>query len=147
MFLRIQKKGSGSDVGDFKVEEVPSLSLAFLGDAIYAVYIRTYLLRDKPRLKPEELHSQANLWVSARAQSRALLHLRKESLLTGAEWDIAKRARNKSSATRAKNASIKEYRNASGIEALIGYLDLTGNHERIETLMQEIIKEGRVHNE
>lgn len=134
-------------MGDFKVEEVPSLSLAFLGDAIYAVYIRTYLLRDRPRLKPDELHRQANLWVSAKAQSRALLHLRKEALLTDAEWDIAKRARNKSSATRAKNASIKEYRNASGIEALIGYLDLTDDQERIEVLMEEIIKEGRVHNE
>lgn len=131
---------------DFKVEEVPSLSLAFLGDAIYAVYIRTYLLKINPRMKPEELHREANLWVSARAQSRALLHLRKEALLTDEEWDIAKRARNKSSATRAKNASIKEYRNASGIEALIGYLDLKDDHSRIETLMQEIIKEGGIHN-
>lgn len=133
-------------MADFKVEEVPSLSLAFLGDAIYAVHIRTYLLREKPRLKPEELHREANLWVSARAQSRALLHLRKESLLTEEEWEIAKRARNKSSATRAKNASIKEYRNASGIEALIGYLELTENQERIEALMHEIIKEGRGQN-
>ena len=133
-------------MADFKIEEVPSLSLAFLGDAIYAVHIRTYLLREKPRLKPEELHREANMWVSARAQSRALLHMRKESLLTEEEWEIAKRARNKSSATRAKNASIKEYRNASGIEALIGYLDLTENQERIEALMHEIIKEGRVHN-
>ncbi len=132
---------------DFKIEEVPSLSLAFIGDAIYAVHMRTFLLKEKPRMKPEELHREANLWVSAKAQSRALLHLRKASLLTEEEWDIAKRARNKSSATRAKNASIKEYRNASGLEALIGYLDLTGNHDRIEALINEIIKEGRVHND
>lgn len=144
--MRIQKKGYGSGVDDFKVEEVPSLSLAFLGDAIYAVHIRTRLLKAHPRMKPEELHREANLWVSAGAQSRALLHLRKESLLTDEEWDIAKRARNKSSATRAKNASIKEYRNASGLEALIGYLDLTGNQDRIKALMEEIIKEGRGHN-
>ncbi|SOC43102.1 Mini-ribonuclease 3 [Salinicoccus kekensis] len=143
--MKIQKKGYGSGVDDFKVEDVPSLSLAFLGDAIYAVHIRTRLLKERPRMKPEELHREANLWVSAGAQSRALLHLRKESLLTDEEWDIAKRARNKSSATRAKNASIKEYRNASGLEALIGYLDLTGNKDRIDILMQEIIKEGRVH--
>lgn len=90
-------------MADFKVDEVPSLSLAFLGDAIYAVHIRTYLLREKPRLKPEELHREANMWVSARAQSRALLHLRKESLLTEEEWEIAKRARNKSSATDRKS--------------------------------------------
>lgn len=132
---------------DFKVEEVPSLSLAFLGDSIYAVYIRTFLIKEKPRLKPDDLHKEANRWVSAGAQSHALLHLRKEGLITEEEWETAKRARNKSSATRAKNATIKEYRNASGLEALIGYLDLTGDHPRIEELMQEIIKEGRVHDD
>jgi len=134
-------------VADFNVEEVPSLSLAFLGDSVYAVYIRTFLIKNKSRLKPEGLHREANRLVSARAQSRALLHLRKEELLTEEEWEIAKRARNKSSATRAKNATIKEYRNASGMEALIGYLDLTDNHSRIGELMQEIIKEGRVHDD
>ena len=134
-------------MADFNVEEVPSLSLAFLGDSVYAVCIRTFLIKNKSRLKPEDLHREANRLVSARAQSHALLHLRREGLITGDEWEIAKRARNKSSATRAKNATIKEYRNASGLEALIGYLDLTDNHSRIGELMQEIIKEGRVHDD
>ncbi|WP_052254926.1 Mini-ribonuclease 3 [Salinicoccus sp. YB14-2] len=134
-------------MADFNVEEVPSLSLAFLGDSVYAVYIRTFLVKNKSRLKPEALHREANRLVSAKAQSHALLHLRKEELITEEEWQIAKRARNKSSATRAKNATIKEYRNASGLEALIGYLDLTDNHSRIEELMQEIIMEGRAHDD
>lgn len=127
---------------NFKLDTVPSLSLAFLGDAVYAVHVREYLIRNKPYLKPDALHRDANKLVSARAQAEALHFLRQSELLTEEEWDIAKKARNKSSATRAKNASIKEYRNASGLEALVGYLALTDNEARITELMAHIIKNG-----
>ncbi|TRY16451.1 hypothetical protein FOJ82_15980 [Tessaracoccus rhinocerotis] len=63
-------------------------------------------------------------------------------MLTEDEWDIARKARNKSSQTRAKNATIQEYRNASGIEALIGYLTLTGETDRVDELMKLIITDG-----
>lgn len=128
---------------DRNVERVPSLSLAYLGDAVYAVHIRKYLIENYPYLKPDELHRKSNQMVSARAQAEALHHLKRENYLTEEEWNIAKKARNKSSATRAKNASIKEYRNASGLEALVGYLDLMCNEQRITELMSEIIKYGR----
>jgi ribonuclease III family protein len=127
-------------VDNFKLDTVPSLSLAFLGDAVYAVHVREYLIRNKPYLKPDALHREANKLVSARAQAEALHFLRQSELLTEEEWDIAKKARNKSSATRAKNASIKEYRNASGLEALVGHLALTDNEARITELMAHIIK-------
>lgn len=129
-------------VNEFKLETVPSLSLAFLGDAIYAVHVRTYLIKNKPYLKPDVLHREANKLVSARAQAAALHFLKNTDLLTEDEWDIAKKARNKSSATRAKNATIKEYRNASGLEALIGHLTLTNNDARISELMGYIIENG-----
>lgn len=127
---------------NFKLDTVPSLSLAFLGDAVYAVHVREDLIRNKPYLKPDALHREANKLVSARAQAEALHFLRKSEMLTEEEWDIAKKARNKSSATRAKNASIKEYRDASGLEALIGHLSLTDNDKRITELMAQIIKNG-----
>lgn len=127
---------------NFKLDTVPSLSLAFLGDAVYAVHVREYLIRSKPYLKPDALHREANKLVSARAQAEALHFLRQSELLTEEEWDIAKKARNKSSATRAKNASIKEYRNASALEALVGHLALTDNEARITELMAHIIKNG-----
>lgn len=127
---------------NFKLDTVPSLSLAFLGDAVYAVHVREHLIRNKPYLKPDALHREANKLVSARAQAEALHFLRKSEILTEEEWDIAKKARNKSSATRAKNASIKEYRDASGLEALVGYLSLTDNEKRIIELMTQIIKNG-----
>ena len=127
---------------NFKLDTVPSLSLAFLGDAVYAVHVREHLIRNKPYLKPDVLHREANKLVSARAQAEALHFLRKSEMLTEEEWDIAKKARNKSSATRAKNASIKEYRDASGLEALIGHLSLTENETRITELMAHIIENG-----
>lgn len=127
---------------NFKLETVPSLSLAFLGDAVYAVHVREYLIKNKPYLKPDVLHKEANKLVSARAQAEALHYLRQSEILSEEEWDIARKARNKSSATRAKNASIKEYRNASGLEALIGHLTLTDNGARITELMAHIIKNG-----
>ena len=82
--------------------------------------------------------------MSAKAQSNALLYLRRENLLEEWEWDVARKARNKSSQTRAKNATIQEYRNSSGLEALIGYLSLAGEMARIEALMTIIIGLGRV---
>ena len=127
---------------NFKIDAVPSLSLAFLGDEVYAVHIREHLIRNKPYLKPAALHREANKLVSARAQADALHFLRRTGVLSEEEWDIARKARNKSSATRAKNASIKEYRNASGLEALIGHLALAENEQRITELMAHIIKNG-----
>lgn len=127
---------------DHNLETMQPLSLAFVGDAVYSVYIRSHLLIDKPYLKPDALHQAANRMVNAAAQARALDHLRKNAL-TEEEWDIARKARNKSSATRAKNATIKDYRNASGLEALIGHLHLSGNTGRIDALMTIILEIGR----
>lgn len=124
------------------VEKVPALSLAFVGDAVYALYVRRHLTEKHPYMKPDRLHQMANKLVSARAQADALHYLKHAGVLSEKEWNTAKKARNKSSATRAKNATIKEYRNASGLEALIGYLDLTGESERIDELMKMIIEYG-----
>lgn len=128
---------------DQNLQQVPSLSLAYLGDAVYAVYVRKHLVEMYPYLKPDKLHQKANHLVSARAQASALHYLKNTQQLTETEWAIAKKARNKSSATRAKNATIKEYRNASGLEALIGYLDLNSEETRISELMTKIIENRR----
>ena len=124
------------------MNRIPSLSLAFLGDAVYAVKVREHLIKNEPYLKPDALHKAANKLVSARAQANALHHLKNAGVLTEDEWDIARKARNKSSQTRAKNATIQEYRNASGIEALIGHLALTEETKRIDELLEIIIRDG-----
>ncbi|WP_237605093.1 ribonuclease III domain-containing protein [Salinicoccus sp. ID82-1] len=133
-------------MADHRPETMQPLSLAFVGDAVYSVYVRTHLLIEKPYLKPDAIHREANRLVNAGAQAEALDHLRK-NVLTEDEWDIARKARNKSSATRAKNASIKDYRNASGLEALVGHLHISGNRNRIDELMEIILETGRDNDE
>ncbi|CAD2071985.1 Mini-ribonuclease 3 [Phocicoccus pinnipedialis] len=122
--------------------DVHDLTKAYLGDAVYGTYIRRNIIEETPTIRADVAHREANALVSAKGQSHALLTLREAGFITEEEWDIARKARNKSSATRAKNASIKEYRNATGMEALIGELYLSGKHERIEEIMKEIYKLG-----
>ncbi|MFC3419179.1 Mini-ribonuclease 3 [Salinicoccus hispanicus] len=133
-------------MADHRPDTMQPLSLAFVGDAVYSVYVRTHLLIEKPYLKPDAIHREANMLVNASAQAGALDYLRKNEL-TEEEWDIARKARNKSSATRAKNASIKDYRNASGLEALIGHLHILGDRARIDELMEIILEIGRDNDE
>ncbi|MCG7331977.1 Mini-ribonuclease 3 [Salinicoccus roseus] len=133
-------------MGEHNTDGMQPLSLAFVGDAVYSVYVRTRLLVESPHLKPDAIHQAANRMVKASAQAEALDHLRKH-VLTEEEWDIARKARNKSSATRAKNASIKDYRNASGLEALIGHLHLKGEKARLDELMHIILESGRDRDE
>jgi ribonuclease III family protein len=121
------------------------LTLAYMGDAILEVYVRQHLIAKKAA-KPHLLHKLATRYVSAKAQSRALMRLQEE--LTDEEQWMVKRGRNTKSGTIPKNADIMEYRNSSGFECLLGYLYLIGSHERLEsiiTMMFTIIEEGERH--
>ena len=110
-----------------------SLTLAYVGDAIYEVFIRTKLTEHGDK-KVNRLHKEAKNFVSAKAQSQVV-----EAILdtfTPDETDIFKRGRNTKVNTKAKNADFKEYHNATGLEALFGYLYLCGNQERLTELME-----------
>ncbi len=114
-----------------------SLTLAYVGDAIYEVFIRTKLTEHGDK-KVNRLHKEAKNFVSAKAQSQIV-----EALLdtfTPDETDIFKRGRNTKVNTKAKNADFKEYHNATGLEALFGYLYLSGNQERLTELMEASYK-------
>ena len=114
-----------------------SLTLAYVGDAIYEVFIRTKLTENGDK-KVNRLHKEAKNFVSAKAQSQIV-----EALLdtfTPDETDIFKRGRNTKVNTKAKNADFKEYHNATGLEALLGYLYLCGNQERLTELMEASYK-------
>ena len=100
--------------GDFMdIKEINVLVLAFLGDTIY---------------------------VSGKNQASCLQELQEKNLLTEEEEGIIKRARNHKNHSHPKNCDIITYKLATGLEALIGYLDLKGNHERIEEIMKVILK-------
>ncbi|WP_294495146.1 Mini-ribonuclease 3 [Anaerosporobacter sp.] len=122
----------------FQLEEVDiktysPLTLAYIGDSIYDVIIRT-LLVEKGNAPVQKLHKRASSLVKASAQV-AMFHAIKDEL-TELEMSYYKRGRNAKSFTSAKNATITDYRTATGIEALVGYLYLTDQMPRIIELMK-----------
>ncbi len=112
------------------------LTFAYIGDALYEIYIRTYIVH-KYKVKVNELHRISTKFVKASAQAKIVHTL--ESKLTEDEWKMVKRGRNQKTSTVAKNASITDYRYATGFECLLGYLYLTGKKERIEEIISEAI--------
>lgn len=110
------------------------LVLAFLGDAVFELYIRSILVREG-NARPKNLNRRKAELVKASAQSALVARL--EPLLTEREEEIYRRGRNAKAQSTAKHASVTDYRRATGFEALIGYLFLTGQTERILELMEK----------
>ncbi|MEK8132683.1 Mini-ribonuclease 3 [Paenibacillus filicis] len=108
------------------------LVLAYVGDAVYEVFIRQYVV-SLTNHKPDHLHRLSTKYVSAKAQARALT--RWLPLLTEEESDIVKRGRNAKSGTTAKNADVLEYRHSTAFECLIGYLYYCQRWERLRFLL------------
>ncbi|NUU59723.1 Mini-ribonuclease 3 [Paenibacillus agri] len=106
--------------------------LAYVGDAIYEVAVRQYLV-SLPNLRPNHLHRTATGLVSAKAQCAILAHL--EPVLTEEEQNIARQGRNAKSGTIPKNANVLEYRHATAFECLIGYLYYTGQQARLQEIV------------
>ena len=113
------------------------LVLAYIGDSVYDLYVRTVLVK-KSRQQVNALNQRASNVVNARAQAQAVAML--EECLTEEERDIVRRGRNAHPGTVAKNMSVADYKRATCLEALIGYHYLAGNYERLEELMQKIIE-------
>ena len=114
-----------------------SLALAFIGDAIYEVYIREYLLNQGIE-KVNKLQKEATKYVSARGQADYLKKMIEDNFLTEDELQIVMRARNHKTNSSPKNTDIITYKNATGLEALIGCLYLEGNNDRIAEIMNYI---------
>ncbi|HWT73837.1 MAG TPA: ribonuclease III domain-containing protein [Mobilitalea sp.] len=113
------------------------LTLAFIGDSIFDLIIRTTVV-ESGNAPVNKLHKRASKLVQASAQAD-LYHTIKD-LLTEEETAIFKRGRNAKSFTSAKNAGVIEYRTATGLEALFGYLYLTDQMERVMELMKPHIE-------
>ncbi len=108
------------------------LVLAFTGDAVFELAVRTMLVR-RGNARPNDLNKKKNRYVKAQAQSAMMGTL--EALLSQKEEEIYRRGRNAKSFTMAKNATMADYRRATGFEALMGYLYLSGQTERMYELM------------
>lgn len=117
------------------------LTLAYIGDAIFELVVRTVLV-DRRNTQPEKLHKAATKVVKAETQALMIEELKEE--LTEEELSVYKRGRNAKSATKAKNATISEYRRATGFEALMGYLYLKGDLERMIELIHRGVEKAEV---
>ncbi|MGQ5709846.1 Mini-ribonuclease 3 [Lactobacillus sp. LL6] len=114
-------------------------TLAYLGDAVYEIYIRRHLIKGGV-VKPQVLQRDATHYVSAKAQAGLITKLQEEKMLTDEELAAFKRGRNAKSHTKAKNTSLKTYQLSTGFEAVWGYLDLAGKGERVKELTEWCIK-------
>ena len=115
--------------------QMQALTLAYIGDAIYEIIIRTIVVGEGNR-QVNQLHKKSSNLAKAGTQAEMVLKL--QPFLEEEEEQIYKRGRNAKSYTAAKNADIIDYRNATGFEALMGYLYMQGKTER----MFELVKKG-----
>ena len=114
-----------------------NLVLAYLGDAVYELYIREYLI-NKGICKVNDLQNESLKYVSAKSQSSHLDRLINASFLTEEEIEIVKRGRNMSS-HKSKSTDIITYKRSTGLECLIGNLKVNNNVKRIKEIMNFIV--------
>ena len=122
----------GEKMDRAKAKNLNPVALAFLGDAVYSLFVREKLVFGKD-CKAGELNKLAVAEVKATAQAKFFKDI--EGLLTEEETAIYKRARNAKKPTKAKSASVAEYNVSTGLEAVVGFLYLTGDTERLNFLL------------
>lgn len=115
------------------VAQLNPVVLAYIGDAVFEVYVRQRLVAGIHR-KPQELHRAATRYVSAAAQAKLLQSWM--PMLTEEEADVVRRGRNGKSGQPPRNADPADYRHATALECLIGYLYYRGERSRLEELME-----------
>jgi ribonuclease III family protein len=121
---------------DHEIDEnnLNSLALAYMGDAVFEQYVRYHLLQ-RGKVKPHQLHNEATKYVSAKAQSQIIHQLLENGELSDHEVAIVKRGRNAKSGTVPKNTDVQTYRYSTAFEALLGYLFLSKQEERLEEII------------
>ena len=120
-------------------KEINSLVLAYLGDTIYEDYVREYLIKSGIA-DVNILQTESIKYSSAKAQCEIVKRMMEENFFTDEELEIIKRARNHKSNSHPRNCDIVTYKYATGLEALIGYLKLENNINRINEIMGNILK-------
>ena len=120
-----------AEVTNYQMMSSPAL--AFLGDAVFELNIRAGLVREGD-LQAEELNRQSKALTNAKSQAKMADQL--QNILTAEELAVYKRGRNHKSVTAPKSCSISEYRRATGLEALMGYLFLEKKQQRIDELIR-----------
>ena len=123
------------DISEVKL--MPPLVWAYIGDAVYELYIRTELVNNS-KMNPHKLHVEAIKYVKAKAQAEILEQL--QEFLSDEEKDIVRRGRNTESHHLPKHATAVDYMYSTAFEALIGYLYLTKQNERLDVILKQSIE-------
>ena len=123
------------DINDAKL--LSPLVWAYVGDSVYELFVRTKLT-NKSNAKPHKLHIESIKYVKAKAQADILKKI--QDNLTDEEKDIVRRGRNTENHHVAKNANVADYSQSTGFEALIGYLYLTKQDDRLEEILNMCIE-------
>lgn len=124
-------------INKIDLQNVSMQTLAFIGDSVYNVYIRTYLA-SKSNMQTGKLHRQSIKYVSAKGQSKTLDMI--YDILSEDEIQIYKRGRNTNIHTVSKNVDVIEYKKSTGFEALIGYLYLKKDVIRLDEIVKRSIE-------
>ena len=119
------------------VNTMSPLIWAYIGDSVYELYIRMYLVNNS-KAKPHKLHVESIKYVKAKAQADILKRI--EKTLTEKELEIIKRGRNAENHHLPKNATVQDYMYSTGFEALIGYLYLTKQDERLSEILKMCVE-------
>ena len=124
-------------IKDVDIRTYSPLALAYIGDCVFDMLIRTIIV-SKGNMAVQKYHKKVSALVNAHAQAEMITGLEPE--LTEEEQTIYKRGRNSKPSTMAKNASAKEYKTATGMEALLGYLYLTNQYTRLIDIVKRSIE-------
>lgn len=116
-----------------KPSQFSPLALAYIGDGVYELFVRTKVIEKHENMPANKLHKKTVQYVKAHAQANSIDAMLPH--LTEDETAVYKRGRNAKSNTTPKNADMADYRKATGFEALIGFLYLSGENERLHELM------------
>ncbi len=132
------RPADGPGPGGAGVPDPSPVALAYLGDAVYELYVRSYLIEREGRRR--DLTRAASRLVSAAAQSRILAAL--EPALTEAERDVVRRGRNANIGQAPRGTPLADYRRATGLECLFGYLLRQGEPQRLAELLEKAVTAG-----
>ncbi|MBM7555108.1 Mini-ribonuclease 3 [Thalassobacillus pellis] len=122
------------------VKQMKSLALAYMGDAVYEVHVRHHLL-ETGAVQPNQLHQSAIRFVSAKSQAAVVHNWMEKEFLSEEEKAVFRRGRNAKSGSIPKNTDVQAYRHSTGFEAVIGYLYLLGETDRLTEVVEDAIRQ------
>lgn len=132
------------DTQDSSKKDINTTALAFMGDAVYEIYVRERVM-ETGQMNADRLHQMAVRYVRADGQAKAVKALMREDLLTEEELSLVKRARNHRTSSKPRNADPVIYKLATAFEALLGWLYLEKRQQRMEEIIKfalEITEKG-----